>query len=355
MDHHPPPHAHSHSHELSLRAPLVLGCMTSNESSSKTTTTTTMSSLSLPPTVFLFRIFVACNVLQLSPETRFTAIVLLYRYLHAISLAGKDSHRHRQHQDHDDDKVSANNELGSNIADLPWIGGVCIFLACKIEEENRRLRDIINTIVMILSSTVHENDNVNEEGCGDPSKGTGMKHNTKKFTLQVSTQPPLLDEDYWTAKKRVIDTEQAVLRWLGFDCYVSHPHRAVLLLLQDHSISLFDSSSSSNINTKDGTGMDLLTRANCHINHALFSTAALQCPVLELAVASIELAKKEIVRMTTSTIDVPIHETNMESLLPSDWWRKYNISIDRLEDCQRALCEASTFLQFRLGEQGRIT
>jgi hypothetical protein len=344
-------HPNGHSHELSLRAPLVLGCMTSDESSSKTTTTTMahVSSPSLPPTVFLFRMFVACNVLQLSPETRFTAIVLLYRYMHAISLAGKDRHHHQHHHHDDGHKISANNALARNSADLPWIGGVCIFLACKIEEENRRLRDIINTIVMILSSTVHENDNVNEEGCGDPSKGTGIKHISKKFTLPVSTQPPLLDEDYWIAKKRVIDTEQAVLRWLGFDCYVSHPHRAVLLLLQDHSISLFDSSSSSNINTKDGTGMDLLTRANCHINNALFSTAALQCQVLELAVASIELAKKEIVRITASTIDVPINETNMETLLPTDWWRKYNISIDRLEDCQRALWEASIFLQFRLG------
>ena len=166
--------------------------------------------------------YVAADVLQLSNETRFTSIVLLHRYAAAIVQSTTSPKGSK------DDKTDV--ALGLTADDWPWVGGTCIFLACKTEEEPRRLRDIINMIFMVLSI------NENEEEKDKTTKGMDLPQQPvqekEPATLHMMATPPMLDDQYWQSKQRVIDTEQAVLRWLGFDCFVSHPHRAVVLVLE---------------------------------------------------------------------------------------------------------------------------
>ena len=277
---------HPSQQELSLQAPLVVRNAQSDGNSSVSTT------VIMPPTTFLFRMFVASDVLQLSPETRFTAVVLLYRCVNNMY-----HHQQRQQNGH---KVTANNQTPIvDAADWPWLGGACLFLACKAEEQNRRLRDIINMIFMVLME-----DAGGKEESGDALRDAG---NVGNVNLRVSAKPPPLDEEYWTAKKRVIDTEQAVLRWLGFDCHVSHPHRAVLLLLQDHSIPLLEE-----------LGNTIVSTSFRRINDALFLPTALLHSAVELACASIEIAIREVCG-TNDTNDAP-GTSNVHTLRQSEWW-----------------------------------
>jgi hypothetical protein len=50
--------------------------------------------------------------------------------------------------------------------------------------------------------------------------------------IHWNPQPPDLNDAYWKAKERIIETEKSVLRWLTLGCFVSHPRPAVLLIVE---------------------------------------------------------------------------------------------------------------------------
>jgi hypothetical protein len=297
--------------ELSLQAPLVV--MTSqiegerkyehSESSSPLT-----EILEPPPLSFLFRMYVACDVLQLSTETRFTAIVLLHRYVVALQSRTSEKGERIIQQLHDN-------------KEWPWVGAACIFLACKAEEELRRLRDVINLVHMVLSSA--ESPDLSQA-----AEISDSLRSRQVTVLHVTRDPPPLDEQYWDAKKRVIETEQAVLRWLGFDCFVSHPHRAVFHLLSKHK-------SAPGVDQKSE---EILPVAFRHLNDALFYTRALQFSAVELASSAIELAIEEL-----GCYDR--HESTDSRPLKPSWWTQYDVSTESLNFCKACLLEASSVLK----------
>eukprot|EP00978_Attheya_sp_CCMP212_P045076 scaffold332811_cov42-Attheya_sp.AAC.1 len=88
---------------------------------------------------------------------------------------------------------------------------------------------------------------------------------------------------YWECKEKMVETEQAVLRLLEFDVLVSHPHRAVVILVDRLSISL------SNLNV-DETKKKLMAESWKRLNDALFSYQALQHSTLAMAHAALRLA-----------------------------------------------------------------
>jgi hypothetical protein len=106
-----------------------------------------------------------------------------------------------------------------------------------------------------------------------------------------------------------------VLRWLGFDLYVSHPHRAVYLLLE-----------------KEKVRDDILPIAFRRLNDALFHAAALNHSVLELACASIELAEEEL------KLETKIASTR-------DWCSNYNIQKDGIVKAKARLIEVTSSLE----------
>jgi hypothetical protein len=206
---------------------------------------------------FLCRMFVACRVLKLSSEARFASLVLLHRHFDVV------------------DDLSV---------DYKWIAAACLFLGTKTEEESRRLRDIINVVEMLAFGTPGEN-------------------------IQVKEVRPL-DEDYWSAKEMLIKTEQEVLRMLRFDVSVSHPHRAVAVLLSREA--QFHSQQ-----------QELLRISWQHLNQALFHAQALRYDVLSLACASIECARLRL-------------DAKEESHSIA-WWHKYGVSNDELQSCIKDL------------------
>jgi hypothetical protein len=206
----------------------------------------------------LCRMFVACQVLKLSSEARFASLVLLHRYF----------------------DVNAEPSI-----DYKWIAAACLFLGTKTEEECRRLRDIINLVEMLEFGVSGENIRIKAVRA--------------------------LDDGYWSAKEKLVKTEQEVLRMLQFNVSVPHPHRAVAVLL----------SQEAEFHSRQ---QELLPIAWQYLNQALFYAPALRHAVLTLACASIECARLQL-------------DQNEISQASSAWWNKYGVSNDELQDSVKDL------------------
>uniref|UniRef100_A0A673N4U7 Cyclin-like domain-containing protein n=1 Tax=Sinocyclocheilus rhinocerous TaxID=307959 RepID=A0A673N4U7_9TELE len=79
----------------------------------------------------------------------------------------------------------------------------CLQLASKIEEEPRRVRDVLNVFQHL------------KDAAGDRRRG-----------------PMLLDDGYVSRKSDVIKAERRVLKELGFCVHVKHPHKVIVMYLQ---------------------------------------------------------------------------------------------------------------------------
>ena len=148
-----------------------------------------------------------------------------------------------------------------------------------------------------------------------PSSSSGV-------VLDVVNKPPLLNEKYWESKKKIIESEQILLRWIGFDCFVSHPHRAVLLILDEQ--------------TSHDSRDRLLPTAFRRINDGLFSAKALQFDVITLAASAIELA------IENSTLE---DQASDHKNLKQGWWSRYDVDVEQLNKCKSSLIEATSTLE----------
>uniref|UniRef100_A0A8C1HHP2 Uncharacterized protein n=1 Tax=Cyprinus carpio carpio TaxID=630221 RepID=A0A8C1HHP2_CYPCA len=79
----------------------------------------------------------------------------------------------------------------------------CLQLASKIEEEPRRVRDVLNVF-----------------------------HHLKDAAGHRRRGPMLLDDGYVSRKSDVIKAERRVLKELGFCVHVKHPHKVIVMYLQ---------------------------------------------------------------------------------------------------------------------------
>jgi len=173
----------------------------------------------------LIKLWIACQVLELGPESCFTSLILMHRYYY---------HRHCVDED------------------LKWVGASCILLGMKAEEEIRRLRDVINVTHVLHFGT---DDKI-----------------TSPIEIKLNFQPPELDKNYWSDKEKIVVTEQKVLRVLKFDINVSHPHRLVVLLVKDFNLE-----------------QEIIQKAWKRLNDSLFYPKALTHNALALACAAVEI------------------------------------------------------------------
>lgn len=79
----------------------------------------------------------------------------------------------------------------------------CVHLASKIEEEPRRVRDVLNVF-----------------------------YHLKRNKGKINPVPMPLDASYISMKAQVIKAERQVLKELGFCVHVKHPHKIIVMYLQ---------------------------------------------------------------------------------------------------------------------------
>ncbi len=204
----------------------------------------------------LCRMYVACEALKLGTETRFTSMVLFHRYVsHYFQTKSKQNNKHWIH--------------------LGTVAASCLFLGCKVEEEPRRLRDVINVSHLLRFKEKPQND-----------------YDKKTVEISLLDEPPLLDDAYWESKKIIVEMEQHVLRMFQFDTNVSHPYRAALVLLQ----TLQKQTQHPIKNSID----DVQKKSFQFINNCIFYEPALRIPILPLACAAIDHALDELYETTNS-------------------------------------------------------
>lgn len=87
--------------------------------------------------------------------------------------------------------------------DMEVIAISCIFVASKIEENPRMMRDVLNVF-----------------------------HHMKQIRNQKIIEPLNLDQSYMALNERVMNAECLILKVLGFCVHVKHPHKLILMYLQ---------------------------------------------------------------------------------------------------------------------------
>lgn len=155
----------------------------------------------------------------------------------------------------------------------------CLFLASKVGETGRRVRDVINVTYCLL----HPNE--------EP--------------LQVS-------EQYWLTKDSASRCEQQLLRVLGFDLDVKHPHHYLLHIVRE----------------LEGTEQ-LATVAYYICNDSMQTALCLQYPPAVIACAAVHLAGEFI----SEQIAAASWQWGQE------WWERFGVSRLELEDISHQLLD----------------
>jgi hypothetical protein len=235
------------------------------------------------------------------------------------------------------------------------VAAACLFIGCKMEEEPRRIRDVINLSSLLHFSSADDEDfTIIGQSCLDaqedqlPKKPSSVESNDKRspvITITEGPHPPPLDESYWTAKEQMVSMEQHVLRMLRFDTTVCHPHRCVLLMMEtlgfgtgidhtgnrnndNHEKWLLNSSESEYI----------ILRAFNVLNEVPLDPGgiALHYPVMVLSCAAISLAADDYSdgRYPNTTKDIDAYRA---ATLPALWWRALDVSTSDITIAKKAL------------------
>lgn len=264
--------------------------------------------------------------MKLGSESRFTALILFHRYVRHFYSLLREQQLPGQKQEQD---LSRTNE---NRHHLGLVAAACLFLGCKMSEEPRRIRDVINLCNVL--------------GFCECDDSVANKNISQKELIKIkeSTEPPLLDEKYWKAKEEVVSIEQLVLRMLQFDTIVCNPHRCVLIVMDTLNFSTGMDKLSDTKRTMEGREKNdsLLTAEQSEtvisdawslLNEASLDPGgtALVHPVMVLACAAIQVAVDRIAIFWSD------NSNEQQIKLPDSWWRALDIKTSEIQRTMSSL------------------
>jgi len=309
----------------------------------------------------LCKMHIASIVLELGSESRFTGIVLFHRYVrefcrHVVVSASTTTSclpTAAKPTSNSNNRRKCRKAIESHLSN---VASACILLGCKMEEEIRRIRDVINLSHML---NVDENDNVSDD---DVNMTTHDIKSKQIVTIIESARPPPLDEKYWKTKENLVSVEQHVLRMIRFDTSVCHPHRCVLVIMETLGFGVGRRKRDDNIlheqqrhnnekwlmqpNQSEGiilTAFQILNDAALdETGEALrHSAIVLSCAAISLAavvgvVQNVGALKDDVVdcRMAANNSD---NGEKVKVTLPDYWWRALDVSTKKFTIARDAL------------------
>ena len=303
----------------------------------------------------LCQMHVSSQSLELGCESRFTGLVLYHRYARRFyhSIVQKKQRQRKEKQKSHQDYVDDNN-IDHIKNHLGKVAAACLFLGCKMEEEPRRIRDVINLSHVLNFSMYHDDDTkVIVDTSDGISSNNVLDTNKTKRSEQVevpiiyeSKNPPPLDESYWSAKEGMVSVEQHVLRMINFDTTVCHPHRCVLMIMETLGFGRITSSNDVKTNAHDTSTWllssqqsdNIILRSYMILNEATLDPrgVALEYPVIVLSCATISLACRIKVNVDDDNIDDD-DDDKEEVELPDCWWRALDVSTNDINRAKLAL------------------
>ena len=289
----------------------------------------------------LCRMFMSSQMMELGSESRFTSLIVFHRYVrHFYKLVNEQKQTkigvHRgQHEE------NSAEEMRHIIQHLGQVAAACLFLGCKMSEEPRRIRDVINLSTVLGFSEV--SDFIDTD-----------KDNHEIIQVIESAEPPPLDNKYWSTKEDIVSTEQQVLRMLQFDALVCHPYRCVLIVMDtlgfgtgvnktDENGKHADSTQTNTFLTP-GQSDQVIADAWIILNETSLDAkgGALVYPVAVLACAAIQVAAEGISTKSDHG-EVELHDDTKEQStkehieLPKLWWRVLDLSSSDMHEAMSSL------------------
>ncbi len=282
----------------------------------------------------LHKIYISSRILDLSTETRYVTFVLFYRYIIQY---------HQHHLNHMGNKIDNKQESKSNTQKhLGKVAVATLFLACKISNENRRIRDVIN-VYHILRLEYQDDEFENQ----------------KEEIIEIESTPPPIDEAYWDFKEEIVRIEQQLLRVLNFDVYdlSISPYRIVVSILE-YIINTLENLNEDNkdnckVVCKETTQQkevyfkQLLVTTWRHINDGLLEIDLLSMKNSEFACGALQLAIEDTSAetFTTSALIYQITQLN--------WWEWVDVSFDQLGGAKSQIRKSKEKKSTRSNEKGK--
>ena len=291
--------------------------------------------------VLLYKIYISGYILNLPSETRYLSFVIFYQYLQV----------YQKHYHNKEDNTTSPSLSNHPIEHLGKVAAATIFLACKVSNESRRIRDVINLHKMLQFSTVYKNYN----DCNNNED----ERQRNQVVIDCHDTPPPLDEEYWQFKEEIVKIEHHLLRVLNFDIFqvIVTPYRIVISIIEEiiTRIEANDNIISTMIQDQDLRTIfkHIIHTSWRRLNDALLNIDTMILKNSELACAAIQHAlieegyygeNKLVENMTTNGINHSIRCQLGKIIHEYCWWEWVDVNIEEFNKAKSILTDANDYL-----------
>ena len=111
---------------------------------------------------------------------------------------------------------------------LKMVATACLFFACKVEEQPRRLREVIDSIQKLFHKSNEPISQNSEVGC---------RANIKKLLLMGRNLNALVfffrnSQEHRKYSEEIVALESCLLQTLGFNVLINHAHTVIIKTCQ---------------------------------------------------------------------------------------------------------------------------